>query len=131
MKSKALKSLDAATILVNTRKTSGFNSSIHCSYYAVFQYMKYMLAKTTKQPLSYEAQDAKVGDSHENILVETTNRIGNPQKGRAFAEMVRWLKKKRKAADYSIRDFEEVESLECKERAISIISKLKQYFGDL
>lgn len=59
MKSKALNSLKAAQRLVEARETYGYNSSIHCSYYALLQYMKYKLATFKKNPLPYEKQDKK------------------------------------------------------------------------
>ncbi len=34
--------MQSAQILINNKQ---FTSSVHCSYYAVFQYMKYVLAK--------------------------------------------------------------------------------------
>ena len=59
MKSKALNSLKAAQRLVEARETYGYNSSIHCSYYALLQYMKYKLATFKKNPLPYEKQDRR------------------------------------------------------------------------
>lgn len=59
MKSKALNSLKAAQRLVEAREIYGYNSSIHCSYYALLQYMKYKLATFKKNPLPYEKQDKK------------------------------------------------------------------------
>ena len=42
---------------------------------------------------------------------------------------VRWLKSERKEADYTQRDFNQKESLECIDKAKGIICKLNQYFG--
>ena len=43
MKNKSQQSLEAAQKLIGLRKPLGYNSSIHCSYYAVLQYMKICL----------------------------------------------------------------------------------------
>lgn len=131
MKHKAEKSLSAAQKLIDTRETFGYNSSIHCSYYAVLQYMKYMLANTNRRPLTYEEQNAKIKNSHEFILEEIANRINLQTNRRDFTQQVRTLKKLRVAADYTERDFTEDESLDVKEKADNVISKLKQYFGNI
>ena len=129
MREKALNSLNAAQRLVNTRETFGYNSSIHCSYYATLQYMKFVLANTNKKPIPYSSQDVQGQDSHIAILNEIVNRIDNPKKGRAFRDEVKSLKSERKDADYTQRDFTQVESLDCINKANGIICKLKQYFG--
>ena len=54
MDKKAWKSLEAAKRLIEAHKTYGYNSSIHCSYYAVLQYMKYTLTTCRINPLSYK-----------------------------------------------------------------------------
>lgn len=128
MNKKAFESLEAAKRLVETRESYGYNSSIHCSYYAVLQYMKYALATCKTNPLSYEKQsEKKIGSSHEFILNEVKNRIDNIRNAKKFAETVRNLKKLRVEADYTQRNFSEEESLDCKEQAEGAINKLKQY----
>lgn len=129
MKQKANKSLEAAQNLINTRETFGYNSSIHCSYYATLQYMKYVLANTDKRAIPYSSQDVRGQDSHNHILTEIVNRIDDYRNGRLFREDVRWLKSERKEADYTQRDFNQNESLECIDKAKGIICKLNQYFG--
>lgn len=131
MKYKARKSLSAAQKLIETREAFGYNSSIHCSYYAVLQYMKYMLANTDRSPLTYEEQKVTNKGSHEFILEEIASRINSQTNRRAFTQQVRALKKLRVDADYTERNFTENESLEAKEQADSAISKLKQYFGNI
>lgn len=128
MDKKALKSLEAARRLVETRESYGYNSSIHCSYYAVLQYMKYALAKCKINPLSYEKQsERKNGSSHEFILNEVKNRIDNIRNAKKFTETIRNLKRLRVEADYTQRNFSEEESLYCKEQAECVIKKLKQH----
>lgn len=131
MKKKSQQSLEAAQNLIDLRKSFGYNSSIHCSYYAVLQYMKYMLAHTNKMPLSYAQQDSSNQSSHEFILTEIVNRMKGYNESREFTHLFRLLKKLRVDADYTIKDFTEYESLKCKENAIIAIDKLIRNFGDL
>lgn len=131
MKQKAINNLKTAQILANNREECGYSSSIHCSYYAVFQYLKYMLAHTDKNPIAYDKQDISDSGSHEFILTEIVNRVKDFKNGRDLAQRVRFLKRKRKDADYTPRNFSLDECLGCKEEAVGIISKLKQYFGNL
>lgn len=128
MKNKANSSLKAAQILINNGQ---YNSSIHCSYYAVFQYMKYILANLKVRSISYEKQDEKHIDSHEFIIIEIKNRIKKPNDGKDFAEQARILKSCRKTADYHLESFSQDDSLEQKQSAENLISKLKTYFGNI
>lgn len=131
MKNKSQQSLEAAQKLISLRKPMGYNSSIHCSYYAVLQYMKYMLANTRNTPLSYEQQDISSQSSHEYLLTEITNRFDSYNERRNFTHLFRLLKKNRVEADYTTKDFSEFESLKCKENAEAAIKKIKRNLGDL
>jgi len=129
MKNKSLMSLDAAQTLINNRK---YTSSIHHSYYAVFQYMKYMLAHTSNRPIPYDKQVLD-GDnaSHESILLEIQTRINDYRKATTFVRSVRDLKQKRKSADYETTVFTDDEGFRCKSQAEGLISNLKTYFGNI
>ena len=135
MKTKAIGNLDVAGALINKQEENSCTASIHCSYYAVLQYMKYILAHTDKEPLSYEEQDehSKGKSSHEYIIVQIKQRIDRhrPKAAQEFAQTVRELKDMRIDADYSSRQFTVEESLECKQQAEGLIAKLKTYFGNL
>ena len=135
MKTKAIGNLDVAGALINKQEENSCTASIHCSYYAVLQYMKYTLAHTDKEPLSYEEQDeqSKGKSSHEYIIVQIKQRIDRhrPKAAQEFAQTVRELKDMRIDADYSSRQFTVEESLECKQQAEGLIAKLKTYFGNL
>ena len=131
MKAKALRNLDSAQKLIDNKL---YTNSVHCSYYAVFQYMKYMLANTDRNPITLEDQDttAKGESSHEYILNQIKERINSsPKQERNFTEGVRLLKKERVDADYTTRVFTDIESIECKDRANGLITNLKTYFGNL
>lgn len=135
MKTKAIGNLNVAGALINKQEENSCTASIHCSYYAVLQYMKYILAHTDKEPLSYEEQDeqSKEKSSHEYIIVQIKQRIDRhrPKAAQEFAQTVRELKDMRIDADYSSRQFTVEESLECKQQAEGLIAKLKTYFGNL
>ena len=130
MKAKALSNLDSAQMLINNRQ---YTNSVHCSYYAVFQYMKYMLANTDRNPITLEMQENNVGESsHEFIISKIKERLNtSPQNERNFAQGIRLLKKERVDADYTTRVFTDIESIECKDRANGLITNLKTYFGNL
>lgn len=132
MKEKALGNINVAQLLLNKSGECYSNTSVHCSYYAVFQYMKYILAKTDKMPISYEDQDSKQGvDSHNFILEEVKKRIDNTTNKRRFAQQVRLLRNSRIRADYKSEVIMQNEGLECKQQAEACISKLKQFFGNI
>lgn len=129
MKSKANDNLKSAQILIDAEQ---YTTSIHCSYYAVLEYMKYMLAKMEIKPINYENQNSNIGaDTHTFILDEIKNRIKNPKNARNFVEGVRLLKRERVQADYELRQFSDVESLDCIQNASGLIMNLKTYFGNL
>ena len=130
MKAKAIENMLSAQILIDQKQ---FTPSVHCSYYAVFQYMKHMLANTTNNPITLAIQDAHKGDSsHEYILTEIKNRINaRPQIVRTFTENVRFLKNERVEADYHQKKFNDIESLTCKDRAEGLITNLKTFFGNI
>ena len=135
MKTKATSSLDAAQVLMDKEEEGYYTASIHCSYYAVFQYIKYVLANTDTEPLSYEEQTAQAKGkrmgSHDFVIEQIRQRIGDRKAGQKFAHDVRNLKQERVDADYSTRQFTLEESLACKQKAEELITKLKMYFGDL
>lgn len=132
MKAKAIGNLDVAQQLINKKESRFYTASIHCSYYAVFQYMKYMLAHVENDPISYNQQKDESQDqgSHDYLIDQIKHRIRKPIDARDFAQDVRALKKERVDADYETREFDLEESLECKQQAEGLISKLKRYFGD-
>ena len=130
MKSKVQENLNSAQILINNQH---FTASIHCSYYAVLEYMKYMLANTDRNPISFEVQESNSGDSsHEYILGEIIGRIDHGKKAKKnFSQGVRFLKKERVDADYTQRKFSDIDALDCKQKAEGLITNLKTYFGNI
>ena len=99
MKTKAIGYLEVAQSLLNKQEEISSTVSVHCSYYAVLMYMKYILAQTDRQPLSYEEQDeaANGKGSHEYVIEQIKRRIDRPGAGLDFAQGVNTLKKKKKS----------------------------------
>ena len=138
MKTKAIHNIKAAEALIDKAEEGYYTASIHHVYYAVFQYMKYELAHTDVEPLSYEEQTVKAKEnrmgSHDFIIKEINRRISrlaDPDTAQDFTQYVRELKGDRIDADYRSRQFTLEESLACKCLAEELITKLKTYFGDL
>ena len=138
MKTKAIHNIKAAEALIDKAEEGYYTASIHHVYYAVFQYMKYELAHTDVEPLSYEEQTVKAKEhrmgSHDFIIKEINRRISrlaDPDTAQDFTQYVRELKGDRIDADYRSRQFTLEESLSCKRLAEEVITKLKTYFGDL
>lgn len=138
MKTKAIHNIKAAEALIDKAEECYYTASIHHVYYAVFQYMKYELAHTDVEPLSYEEQTVKAKEyrmgSHDFIIKEINRRISrlaDPDTAQDFTQYVRELKGDRIDADYRSRQFTLEESLACKRLAEELITKLKTYFGDL
>lgn len=132
MLNKSSQSLKAAQKLLYDHAVYA-TQSVHCSYYAVFQFMKYFLAHNSRDPLSYEQQNrlsSKNKLSHEVILEEVKNRLNlRPSELKKVTESIRDLKQARMRADYSTETFSEDEALNRKAQAESLISKLKNQVG--
>ncbi len=135
MEQKSRNNLLAAYYILNSaQKEQVCCASVHCSYYAVFQYMKYIVAHLKIGAISYDDQDEICygEDSHEIILSKIRDSLANinPKKQRDLLESVRCLKRQRVSADYSQEPFSLVDCLEIKQNAESLISKLKSYFNN-
>lgn len=128
MKQKAIDTLKSSQILINNKY---FTASVHCSYYAVLQYMKYMLANTDKNPISYEGQNIDGGDTHRFILQEIRNRIKNSRNAASFVDGFRDLKQARVNADYTLQEFSADDSTDYHQKANGLITNLKTYFGNI
>lgn len=110
----------------------GWTTSVHCSYYAVFQYMKYLLAEKATPAVSYDEQNAHDGEgSHKFILEAIKTRIASKSlnEARRIRDRINNLKHSRVEADYRDKIFTIEEALQCKEEADGIIKNLKHYFS--
>lgn len=130
MKDKAQSNIDLATRLLNDGDNYSANASIHCSYYAVVQYMKHMLASDPLRPISLRDQDANAGgaDSHNYLITETARRLSQSAKcRRSFQQRVRNLKQLRVVADYKSTVLDQREGKRCLEEAKSLIKQFEDY----
>lgn len=106
---KSEKNLEAAKHLINS--TTCFCSSVHCSYYSAFQYIKYFLCNVHNisyqdQELLYsiyrnEDKDNKMG-SHEFLIYKCFQYIkeNDEAKSNVFNTNIISLKNQRHKSDY-------------------------------
>ncbi len=130
MKDKAQSNIDLATRLLNDGDDYSANASIHCSYYAVVQYMKHTLASDPLSPISLRDQDANAAGagSHNYLITETASRLSQSARCRhSFLQRVRNLKQLRVVADYSSTIVGQREGKRCLEEAKSLIKQFEDY----
>lgn len=139
MDKKSQENLDSAELLITHGK---YTASIHCSYYAVFQYMKYALNSFTislKNPnISYKEQNKlkrckapnKNKKSHIVITNEVVKRLAEvcPTTAHEFSQKIEDLKDHRNIADYQINFLKKKKSKKDLDLAKSLISTLKSKF---
>lgn len=134
MVTKSRNNILAAKRILDANNPSISFASIHCSYYAVFQYMKYLLANLTHGAIPYDKQDeiCREKDSHKTILDEIRKQLpgGNSRQERNLIEAIRALKTFRKKADYTQEVFSVVDCLGIKQDAEAAISNLKSFFNN-
>lgn len=96
IKYKSEENLEAAKLLNDNKK---FTSSVHCSYYAVLQIMKYALNE--KCHISYEKQnEPKDKDSHIYIRDEILYQLRSIQTKESIKRSFDAAKALRRKADY-------------------------------
>lgn len=107
------------------------NASIHCSYYAVFQFMKYTL--DTKGLCPYKEQDESQGkSSHEAILSKLSDNwcSCSKEERKQFKNTFWLLKKARVEADYKVsKTFNEQEAEDMVAYAKSLIGTLQTVYN--
>ncbi|WP_320970674.1 hypothetical protein [Bacteroides nordii] len=124
IKHKSEENLEAAKILNNNRK---FTSSVHCSYYAILQMMKYALS--AKCDISYEKQnEMREKDSHIYIRDEVLYQLSNIKVKTSIKRTFDAAKALRKKADYLEAKIEDEDSIGLYEEAEALINKLKKEF---
>lgn len=122
--------MKAGIYLLNNRF---YAPSIHCFYYSVLQYMKYLLANLKENPISYEEQSShREENSHNYIIHEVINRINlkDYRKVKKIQEDIKILKKYRVNADYTQTSFSEEECVNIREKAETLKSMLKNYYNN-
>lgn len=132
MREKTDANIDAATYLISSADGKHCNTSIHCSYYAVLQYMKFILHNLTTAPISYDMQKKNGGQSsHDYIYGEIINRLAhcNIADLRNYKNGFISIKKHRTEVDYSTKTFQLEDCLTCKESAERLITFLRSQFN--
>ena len=131
---RANNNLKAAQRIIDGKDESYCFASVHCSYYAVFQFMKYLLANLKVDPISYEkqAEICSGNSSHEVIIGKIRDHLPgkNYKKERDLVEAIRVLKKQRGEADYSNAKFTIEQCLDIIGDAKALMSKLQPLFND-
>lgn len=130
MINKAKNNLSAAQRIIDANDASICFASIHCSYYAVFQYMKHILAHLISRPYTYEQQNSnEKSGSHERILLEIKNRLAlKLEDERDFLFSFNLLRRQRKMADYTDTTFTVLECIEARDLAVRLRSTLDSQF---
>ena len=129
IKKKSEECLDAAQKLIDSGM---FNSSIHCSYYSVFLYMKFILANTSNKPVNYATQKERgKTDSHKYVSREIINRVNNASKLKDIKQLYDFIKTKRIDADYTDKLFDDEESLDVIDKSKGLHQRLNDQFGKL
>ncbi len=105
-----------------------YNSSIHCSYYALFQHMMYILHSRGLCSYAVQNQKTNAPGSHNNILKELRGHIKDAALSRNVRDSFRILKTQRAMADYEITQMVQVESQICLNDVRNMIAQLNQYF---
>lgn len=123
MNEKAKQNIQAAEVLICK---GYYNSSIHCSYYALFQYMKYILDHCGL--CTYKSQDKKTNTkgSHDNILKELDPHIKDARLRLNLHHSFSTWKKLRMVADYQVTPIVQDDSQKCLDDVRDIIERLSK-----
>lgn len=131
MKDKTDANISAAEFLIAQAEGVHCNASIHCSYYAVLQYMKYLLHNLKKGSIKYPSQKKENVGSHDFIYSEVLNRFeGKPQELKKYKEYFSSLRTHRQKADYTLETFSLDECSKCYDMALGLITLLRNKFKD-
>ncbi|MGJ7025197.1 hypothetical protein [Petrimonas sulfuriphila] len=125
MRQKCDTNIKLAQELINNKY---YTNSVHCSYYACLQFIKYILDK--KNVCSFQKQNEKKDNSHLFILNKLINEIRSPKTLRYVRTNFNSLKDKRVRADYHEDVFEADESLTAIDEAKGIIYQVRTAFGE-
>lgn len=130
MREKSDNSMKAAELLIQSGDQY-LQSSVHCSYYATFQFCKFILHDHYK--ISYEKQntESKCKDSHNYILQSIESKIAII--GRYylldFNNYIQHVKKLRRKADYQL-DIITIEdakiAMDKANKAINLLKKITE-----
>ena len=123
MRKKSEENIASAVLLMNN---SFFTSSVHCSYYAGFQFTKYVLADFFGIGYEKQEKESKGKDSHFYVQSEMEKRFKDTERLNFidYNKYFNKLKKFRKKADYSqdlINKEEAGSACSCAEKLIDLL----------
>ncbi len=124
---KSNMTLKTASRLAASKDPSYWNASIHCSYYALLQFMIHLLVDVKLPPTAMEDIINK-GDTHMRIRDAIVLEIGSRAERVSFMTGFDMLKRMRVKADYTAEQFSQETCLELKEKSESLRNKAKSYF---
>lgn len=114
LKHKSLMLAKLAQELINH---SWYTQSVHCSYYSALQMMKYTLACYNDETMRISLEDQEIqsrgASSHQYLEGKILERMSKPSEKVSFKEKIKFLKNERVAADYTDRNFESEEAIDC------------------
>lgn len=130
MDKKSEENIRAAKMLISA---GYYSSSIHCSYYALFQYIVYALDHCGVCSYTEQKERTKDKGSHDFILSELRSSILDQRLSRETLNLCyklkRLLKRLRVRADYKTDRIKETEAQQSLDEACDTITVLKNYFS--
>lgn len=135
IKSKAIENYKAAMLLSNDNNKM-YSASIHCAYYACFQFTKHILAQRCCIPYNQqkkEAMDEAIG-THNYVINEILNHLNLKNECDAYDiyhDKMSELKRLRTMADYDNIIISPVEAHKAMDFANDILDTLKGVYKGL
>ena len=138
LQNKSETNFKAAKLLI---KEELYASSVHCSYYGMFQFLICKYAKVLDKPFDEIAQESKGEGSHKYIINGLTRHIkstfknlGTVQKNvketnfqRNVTRKIKDLKNYRVKSDYRNIEVSEEMSKKCNNLSTKIVEEIKEY----
>ncbi len=126
MDKKSEENIRAAKMLISA---GYYSSSIHCSYYALFQYIVYALDHCGVCSYTEQKEKTKDKGSHDFILSELRSSILDQRLSRETLNLCYKLKRLRVRADYKTDRIKGTEAQQSLDEACDTITVLKNYFS--
>ncbi len=128
LKSKSKRNIGAASLLI---REGFYSTSIHCSYYSVFQLMLWIENTIGPEAARPQKEDRKKKEGSHQILIHffmaEISKILGYGKSKNFGDRIYRLKRKRIQADYKSRRFSKKEAYRSKSDALNLQKLLMDY----
>ena len=126
IETKSTFNLKAADYLLKDEGNNFFCSSVHCSYYATYQYMMYFLKEKCNKDYICQRNECQGKDSHIYITEQVVQHIKEDVMADVLSRNIGKLKALRKKSDYSNITVSIYEAKRAFRLSQSIINQLKQ-----